>query len=172
MPIDSIAQKKKGLEALYGRVPAHVTLVPINFEDQNLESVLRQQGYTFDQRTFFVWEAVTQYLTEAAVRGTFQVLAKAKPGSRLVFTYVLKDFIDGQNTYGLTSLYQRFRVKDKIWLFGLDPNAVAPFLGEYSLTVLEQVGTDEFSEHYLKPAGRTDAVALIERAAYAEKASH
>lgn len=167
----NIAYKTKKLEALYGMIPSHMTLVPIDFEKQNLENVLKQHGYSFDQKSFFVWEGVTQYLTEAAVRDTLQFLAKAKPGSRMVFTYVLKDFIDGQNTYGLDSLYQRFRVKNQWWLFGMYPHDVAAFIGEYSWRVLEQVGADEFSKRYLKPAGRMGAIAEIERAVYAEKAA-
>jgi methyltransferase (TIGR00027 family) len=83
---ENIHYKKKKLETIYGMVPSNVSLVLIDFEVQNLENVLKQAGHSFDQRSFFVWEGVTQYLTEAAMRGTFQFLAKAKPGSRLVLT--------------------------------------------------------------------------------------
>lgn len=166
---ENIAYKRKKLEALYGSVPAHVRLVAIDFETQQLEVVLKQSGYTLNGRSFFVWEGVTQYLTEAAVRETFSFLAKTKPGSRLVFTYILQDFIAGTNTYGLDALYQRFRVHNPIWRFGLQPQAVAPFLEAYSWKELEQVGAAEFSERYLKPVGRLETVAAIERVVYAKK---
>lgn len=166
---ENIAFKKKRLEALYGTIPSYITLAPIDFEAQKIEDVLQGMGYSFDQKSLFIWEAVTQYLTEAAVRDTFRVLAKAKPGSRLVFTYVLKNFIEGRNTYGLDRLYQRFRVQHHWWLFGIDPQDVAGFIGDYSWNLLEHVGADEFAERYLRPAGRMGAVAEIERAVYAEK---
>jgi O-methyltransferase involved in polyketide biosynthesis len=47
-----------------------------------------------------VWEGVTQYLTENAVRATMAALEPAAPGSALAFTYVHRDFIDGVNLYG------------------------------------------------------------------------
>lgn len=166
---ENIAYKQKQFEDIFGMVPAHVTLVPVNFEDQTLESALKQRGYSFEEPSLFVWEGVTQYLTEASVRATFQTLAKASSGSRLIFTYVLQDFLDGDNTYGLDSLYQRFRVKNPIWHFGLDPYDVAGFIGAYSWKVLEDVGADEFSSRYLKPAGRDEPIIQIERTVYAEK---
>jgi len=168
---ENMAYKKKTVEALYGEVPAHARLIPLDFETQTLEQGLLAAGYSADQKTFFVWEGVTQYLTEAAVRETMWFLAKAKPGSRLVFTYILKDFIDGTQMYGQDRLYQRMRVKNQYWRFGLDPRQVAAFIGEYGWTVLEQVSADTYTERYMRPAGRTEAVAEAEPAVYAEKRS-
>jgi O-methyltransferase involved in polyketide biosynthesis len=62
--------------------------VPVDFETQDLADVLANRGNRPERPTFFVWKAVTQYLTEAAVRRTFDFLATAAPGRRLVFTYV------------------------------------------------------------------------------------
>ena len=52
-------------------------------------------GYDARRRTLFIWEGVTQYLTPEAVRETLRQLSDAAPGSRLIFTYVRQDFIDG-----------------------------------------------------------------------------
>lgn len=166
---ENINYKKKKLETIFGKVPSHISLVPVDFETQNLESVLKHAGYSSEQRTFYIWEAVTQYLTEDAVRETFQFLAKAKSGSKLVFSYILKDFLEGKNMYGADNLYQRFRVKAQIWLFGLHPHKVDDFISPYSWNVLEQVGAAEFTERYVKPMGRNMPVAEIERFVYAEK---
>jgi len=162
---ENIEYKRAKLEQVYGRVPAHVTLVSVDFERQELESVLASQGYKAEQKTFFVWEAVTQYLTEAGVRKTFGFLAKAGIGSRLVFTYIRKDFIDGRARYGLDTLYQAYRVKGQLWHFGIAPEQVAEFLADYSWRELEQ----EFIAQYLKPSGRALPVMEIERVVYAEK---
>ena len=43
----------------------------------------------------------------------------APAGSRLVFTYVRNDFIDGTNMYGAKILYKRFRQRQQVWKFGL-----------------------------------------------------
>ena len=166
---ENIDYKRKRLKAIFGAVPAHVTLVPTNFEDGQLEASLKAAGYRFDQKTMFVWEAVTQYLTEDAVRGTFELMAKAAPGSRLVFTYVVRDFVEGVEMYGLDALYKRFRVDNDYVHFGLHPQEVAEFIEAYGWQVLEDVTGGEFSARYLQPAGREEPMTEIEHAVYAEK---
>ena len=75
---ETIEAKRVKLLRVYGRIPENVTLVPIDFDRQNLDEVLRSLGYRLDEKTFFIWEAVTMYLTEAGVRRT---LAGACPGA-------------------------------------------------------------------------------------------
>ena len=164
-----ITYKTERLRRLNPSLPAHVTYVPIDFESQSLESILTAQGYRLDQRTLFIWEGVTQYLTEAGVRATFDFLAKASAGSRLVFTYVQQDFIDGSNKYGLDSFYQRVRVKNQLWHFGLRPADVDGFIGEYGWKVIGRVGAEVYHARYVKPAGRNEPVSEVERTVYAEK---
>ena len=166
---ENIAYKRGKLQRLYGMVPAHVRLVPMDFCIQDLEGVLSSSGYQKVEKAFFIWEAVTQYLPEAAVRNTFDFLARAPSGSRLVFTYIRQDFMEGTMVYGLDALYQGFRVKEHVWQFGLAPEEVASFLHEYSWQEEEQVGSQEYTARYLKPCGRVLPVMEIERAIFAEK---
>ena len=166
---ENIESKQARLRKLFGEVPAHVEFVPIDFDHEELEAVLASHGYSPDMRTFFVWEAVTQYLTETGIRATFDFLSKAAPGSRLAFTYVRKDFIDGNVMYGGEDLYKKYVVKDKVWLFGMDPESVAGFLGEYGWRVVEHLGYDELAGRYVKPTSRELASTPIERMVYAEK---
>jgi len=60
-------------------------------------------------------------------------------------------------------------VKDKIWLFGMDPAKVDDFLGEYGWRVLEHLGYEELDERYVKPTGRNLQSMAIERIVQAEK---
>lgn len=80
----NIDRKRTRLNQLFGGIPVNVILVPIDVETQDLADVLANQGYRPERPTFFVWEAVTQYLTEAGVGKTFDFLATAAPGSHLV----------------------------------------------------------------------------------------
>jgi O-methyltransferase involved in polyketide biosynthesis len=91
------------------------------------------------------------------------------PASRLVFTLVRKDFIDGANLYGAKSLYRRFREKRQIWRFGLAPEMVPAFLGDYGWRVIDQAGPDEIVQRYIRPAGRNLTASEIEWSVYAEK---
>lgn len=166
---ENIAVKEERLRAALGHVPETVRLCPMDFEHQELESVLRARGHRAEDRTLFIWEAVTQYLTESAIRKTLGYLQKAATGSRLVFTYVRQDFIDGTNLYGAGNLYNGFRVKQQIWRFGFSPDQVAPFLADYGWHEVEQMGRQAFLERYVAPAGRDLNVSEIERSVYAEK---
>ena len=102
-------RKAAAVRRALGEQPASVRLVPLDFEHDDVLNVLAEHGYRPDSRTFFVWEAVTQYLSAEAVHATLERLRRATSGSRLVFTYVRRDFIDGINLYGAEALYRRFR---------------------------------------------------------------
>jgi methyltransferase (TIGR00027 family) len=166
---ENIDAKRSRLEKLFGVVPPHVTLVPIDFDHEDLATVLGSHGYEPGKRAFFIWEGVTQYLSESGVRSTLAHLADAPAGSRLVFTYTPRDFIDGENFYGQEYLHRQMLVRDKLWCFGLDPGEVDDFLGEYGWRVLEHLGYDELDDRYVKPTGRDLQSMAIERIVYAEK---
>ena len=166
---ENIDAKRSRLKKILGEIPARLSLVSIDFDHQELGAVLASQGYAADTKTIFVLEGVTQYLTEAGIQTTFDFLAKAPAGSRLVFTYVCKDFIDGKVLYDQEYLYKKWLLKDKVWFFGIDPEDVADFLGVYGWRVLEHLGYEELDERYVKPTGRKLVSLALERVVYAEK---
>ncbi|MGI5502334.1 SAM-dependent methyltransferase [Lentzea sp. CA-135723] len=165
----NIARKRKRVEAVLGEVPRGLTLVAIDFERQRITDVLAENGFVSDGPVFFVWEAVTQYLTEGAVRATFEFLAQAPAGSELVFTFVRKDFIEGTELFGGESAYREFVVKRPVWKFGLMPDEVATFVAPYGWVETDQLGPHEFTERYLEPAGRSMPVSEIERTVHCVK---
>lgn len=166
----SIEVKKHRLNVIFGEVPEHVSLVPIDFDREDLETVLSEHGYDSSKRTFFIWEGVTQYVTEPGIRTTMEYLATAPAGSRLVFTYTPRDFIDGEVMYGHEKIYRRMRVKNTIWHTGFDPESIDGFLAEYGWEVREHLGYDRLGERYVKPTGRDLGWMAIERIVDAEKA--
>lgn len=111
----------------------------------NVSSIGGSGAYTEHKRTFFIWEAVTQYLTETGIGATLDFLAAAPQSSRLAFTYVLKDFLDGQDLCGQERLHERY-VKSNIWLFGLDPRNASDFLDPCGWRVTEHLGCEELAE--------------------------
>jgi methyltransferase (TIGR00027 family) len=168
LPVN-IDRKKAVVRRALGGPPPTVRLVPVDFERDDLAAELAEHGYRPECRTFFVWEGVTQYLTVDAVRATFEYLRSAAAGSRLVFTYVQRDFIDGKNLYGARSIYRRFRQRHQIWQFGLRPDEVSQFVSAYGWRLVEQAGPDYFVPHYIEPAGRDLTASQLEWSAYAEK---
>lgn len=165
----NIATKEARVKAALGAVPGHVRLVPVDFETDDLTASLSAAGFDPGKPVMVVWEAVTQYLTETAVRDTLAWLAKTASGSRLVFTYLRRDFLDGTNLYNAEGAHRDFVSRQQVWHFGLHPDGVAPLLNEYSWTEDEQVGTTEYRQRYLEPAGRELPVSEIERFVAATK---
>lgn len=168
LPVN-IERKKAVVRRVLGEGPPSVRLVPVDFERDDLAAELAKAGHRGDDRTFFVWEGVTQYLTVDAVHATFEFLRRAAPASRLVFTYVRRDFIDGTNLYGARSAYRRFREKQQLWRFGLDTEEIAGFVAQYGWRLIEQAGPDYFLRHYVEPSGRNLTASQLEWTAYADK---
>jgi methyltransferase (TIGR00027 family) len=51
---ENIAPKRLRLGKLFGAIPPHVNLVPIDFDRQDLGAVLTAHGYSAAKRTFFI----------------------------------------------------------------------------------------------------------------------
>jgi methyltransferase (TIGR00027 family) len=168
LPVN-IAMKAKTVRRVLGQLPLSVRLVAVDFERDDLLTALAEHGYRTDYRAFFICEGVTQYLTEDAVRRTLEGLRATAPGSRMVFTYVRRDFIEGTNLYGTRTLYRKVRQRRQLWHFGLEPDEVAEFIAEYGWRLVEQAGPDELVQRYVEPTGRKLKASQLEWSAYAEK---
>lgn len=169
LPVN-IERKTARLRARYGGdLPDNVTFVPVDFENDGLAEALEARGYPPGVKTFFIWEGVIPYLTEEGVRATFDVLAAAPTGSRVVFTYIRADFLDGTDRQDAAYLYQQHVVRRRMWHFGLNPDQVAPFIAEYGWREVEQLGPEELRTRYVVPTGRDLGALRIERSVYAEK---
>lgn len=166
---ENINAKKMRLKKVLGQIPPNIKLVPMDFNTDEPGDVLTANGFTVDEKTFFILEAVTQYLPEDNVRKTFDYLSKAQAGSRLVFTYIREDFLDGKALYGHQYLYEKMIARDRSWLFGLSPQKVADFLSDYGWRLLEHYGYDDLAERYVKPTGRALLSTPMERIVYGEK---
>ena len=164
----NIAAKRGRLRRALRSMRGNIRLVPIDFDREDIAAVLEAHDFSFDAQTFFIWEGVSQYLTESAVARMFQFFSRAAAGSRLAFTYVRRDFLEGKMLCGWEKAYQRFVVSG-IWLFGMDPGTWPDLLTKYGWRMIEDVGYDQLAERYVKPTGRNLAATLVERVVYAEK---
>jgi len=162
--------KKRKVRKCLGELPTHITYVPIDFNKQSLEEVLSNEVLDTGKPIFFIWEGVTQYITEEAVKSTFRFISKAVIGSAVVFSYILKDVIDKTSDIeGINDVMDYFITKDQSWEFGLEPSNVGEFLKPFKLITIEDVGDSYYQERYLKPIGRKLDVSEMERVIYAKK---
>ncbi len=164
-----IKKKKAKMKKILGVLPNHVVYVPVDFEKQNLETELKKSGYKSSYKTLFILEGVTQYISEQANTKTLDFVARAVTGSKIVFTYVPKSFIEGKNINDNTKNMYKWMVKRfPLWIFGLEPKDIGDYLSKHSLHLIEDIGSEQMRERYMKPANLGLTVFDIERIAMAE----
>jgi len=163
----SVRLKRTRLERVLGAVPEHVTLAGIDFDRQVLGDVLETAGFRKGRKTLFLWEGVTQYLTEGAVVETLQFVSAV--GGAVAFTYVPQGIIDGSTRPDWFEALMSFaRRAGSPFIFGLDPLRLESYLADLGLALIEDIGAVEYRQRYLVPLGRELNVFDAERVALAE----
>lgn len=167
-----IDKKRDKLKKILGKLPNHVTYVAIDFENHSLDTDLKKAGYNLTSKTLFVWEGVTQYISKEANDSVLKYIVQAAPGSKIVFSYILKSFIDGTYLHDwMNIMYKRMRKKNNpLWVYGLNPKEISHYLSKYSLSLIEDVGSEELENRYMKLVNLDLQVKVfdIERIAFAE----
>ncbi|HAA10957.1 MAG TPA: SAM-dependent methyltransferase, partial [Cytophagales bacterium] len=161
----SVQQYKKAkVKKWQSRLPPHVTFVEVDFDTQTLEETLGSY-FTLDREepTLFLWEGVTQYITEEAVRQTFAFLSTFDKAD-VVMSYVPQEYLNGTSDLPyLPKLLEGLAQSGRSWHFGIAPEQLPEFVQPYGYTVREDVGHEEHQTRYLEPAQRKMLVAPIER---------
>lgn len=151
----TLATKRKLVQKYFGRFPANVTYLAIDFNRQKLSEALAASDFDPAAPTFFIWEGVTNYLTAEAVDSTLRFVGECAPGSRLVFTYVHQGVLDGTFTFaGSAEIKALLRRADEAWTFGLDPAELGDYLAARKLALLQDTGSVEYRAAYMGRAGK------------------
>lgn len=137
------ARRKAALAATaYGSAPrAQTVAVSIDFERESIEERLRAAGLQVGALTLWVWEGVSMYLDEPAVRATLDLVRRlSAPGSLLAFDVWCPPAAGLQRLTrrDLPSLAFRL-VYDEPLVWGPPAERLEGFLREHGLALLEQV---------------------------------
>jgi len=165
------AKKKDVVTRRLGALPPHVTLVPIDFTTDTLDTVMPGSGYRREAKTFFICEGVTHYLSAHAVDAVFRYVARsATAGSQMVFTYIHRGILDGSVTFvGANKSLATVRRAGEPYTFGFDPLELPRYLAARNLILIEDVGASAYRERYLVPLGRgQEQLSEFQRAALVE----
>jgi methyltransferase (TIGR00027 family) len=161
--------KRERLSRMIGTLPPHVVLVPIDFNEQKLDTALAAAGFRVGAGTFVIWEGVTGYLTPNAVDATLRYVSSATaPGSRIVFTYLHRGVLDGSARFeGAEEVIAYVKKAGEPFTFGLDPADLQKYLAERGFDLIEDVGPEEYQARYMMSGGPTVKVSAFSRAALA-----
>ena len=156
-----ISRKKEILNKAGIAIPDAVRMVPIDFDTDDLKSVLEDAGFETGKMTLFIWEGVTMYLTEEAVKSTLRFIRNhASSGSRVGFDYVYPGALTGdESLYGAEETAQAVNEGREPFIYGIMEEDIAPFLAELGFEVIEHYSPKAFTDTYLldskdEPLGR------------------
>ena len=156
------AEKQKRMKTNLPDMPNNVVYAPIDFNTQDLGQVLASVGCKLDQKTFFIWEGVIEYLDASAVESTLQFIAgNSAPGSSVVFDYIPPAVVKGTFTKDPFAKYLAGFVASlgEPFKFGIDPDKCGGFLKKQGLKQVSNVGHDYLVKNYMtgsngKPFGK------------------
>ena len=122
-----------------------VTFVKVDFETDDFDGLLRAAGFDVTRPAIVVWEGVSQYLTGDAVCGVMRWVGRLAPGSRFIFTYIHEGVLNGSVAFvGADKTIAKVDGSGEPWRFGLLPEELPAFLRERGLSLLSDLGADEY----------------------------
>jgi len=149
----TLKSKRAKLQKVSGVDSGHVTFVETDFNTQSLEQTLREAGFRRELPAFFIWEGVTNYLTEAAVRRTLACIGSLAKGTLLAFTYVHRDAIDSPAEHVKTGVSRLLRKQGEPWTYGIKPEELPALLLDCGLKLLEDIDSVTYRKRYMYPQG-------------------
>jgi methyltransferase (TIGR00027 family) len=134
-----------------------IRYAPIDFAKDTLDDALARAGHDATQRTTFVWEGVTMYLTSDAIDATLSSIARhAAKGSVLAATY--HDPAMGWESLPLTLFV---RAVGEPFVTRMTPANVRARVERVGFVVESDEGSDDWSERYLHERGYRDGERLV-----------
>jgi len=137
-------EKRRRLRAA-GLDPERVTLVGMDFIQDLLADALDRTGFDPRQRTIVIWEGVTNYLSEDAVEAVLAWTGGLAPDSLLAFTYVHARVLAEPSAFaGAERILAAVARTGEAWTFAIDPAQLESRLAAHGLTLVEDLGADDY----------------------------
>lgn len=142
----------KSLVQIAHALPEELVFVPIDFNRQSLSEVLLAAGYEGEQRSLFLWEGVTMYLTSEAVDSTLAFIRDSgTEGSMVVFDYVYASVLRRENMYyGEKEIFERVSKAGEGWTFGIGEGEIEDFMSERGFRVNGHYTPSDLEKAYLQ----------------------
>ncbi|MGA8437530.1 MAG: SAM-dependent methyltransferase [Candidatus Sulfotelmatobacter sp.] len=149
------AVKKAHIARALGSLPEHVKYVAVDFQRDRVPESLDAAGFKPLQRSLFVWEGVSNYLTEDAVRSTLSFIGSLAPGTGLAFTYVDEAVLHNPTHFaGGSEVQKTFARLGEPWTFGIRPSRAFDFFKECGLDLVYDLSAADYRKQYYKTAAR------------------
>lgn len=157
------AWKRRRMEEELDPAPANLTYLQIDFQTQKLGDVMAASGYDPNRKTVFIWEGVTMYLPEEAVRETLRWVASQAPGGTIVFDFAdasvieftkrVQEGFEPKTEYGhlAAERVRQLASWKEPWIFGIPEGGSEEFVRSLGLEHRETmaIASTEAARRYL-----------------------
>jgi methyltransferase (TIGR00027 family) len=146
---DTQGVKRRLLARALPALPPNVSFIPTDFNLHQLGPAMEASGFSRTLPTVFLWEGVTNYLTEDAVDATLRWCAQAVDRGILLFTYVHSDVLTHPEMFvGAQRMHATLAKVDELLTFGMDPAVMGPYLAQRGLDRQWDLGAEEYRGRY------------------------
>ncbi|MGE4798985.1 class I SAM-dependent methyltransferase [Yersinia hibernica] len=147
-----ISQKDKilKLQELSIPSPSNLSYVPIDFNQQNLFSVLQEIPTPQGEKSLFILEGLTMYLPASTVDNIFSAIDIYAPaGSEIIFDYAYSDALAGKNTlYGAVEIIEGLKNIGEHWMSGIEKAQLQTYLNQYHINLLAELDANILEQRF------------------------
>jgi methyltransferase (TIGR00027 family) len=142
------AWKRERLAEAQLASPPWLTLVPVDFEQDDLGETLAGAGFQQNSPAFFSWLGVVPYLTRDAIGRTLDYLASIQ-NSEVVFDYMEAPQAFSEEMRDLvTKRTEQLEKLDERWASRFEPAGIAAVLRAHGFCDIEDISFDEIRSRF------------------------
>jgi methyltransferase (TIGR00027 family) len=142
------AWKRQRLAEAQLALPPWLTLVPVDFERDDLAETLAGAGFLQNSPAFFTWLGVVPYLTQDAIGSTLDYIASIR-NSEVVFDYMEPPEAFSEEMRGFVA--ERTEQLEKIgerWASRFEPDGMAAILRSHGFCDIEDINFQEITSRF------------------------
>ena len=147
-------RKKQCLKKARIDIPATVTFVPIDFNQESLRDVLGNVGYDNHEHTLFLWEGVSYYLDAGSVDATLEYFSNySQDDSAIAFDYTASISEDTvEEIYGVKEFAQIMKEHhaDEELMFSIDEDELESFFEQRGLKIVDHMDNVAIERKFLQ----------------------
>ena len=145
-------RKKERLHQAGISIPDHVVFVTINFNTEPIGDILNLAGFNSYQKTLFVWEGVTYYLSAQVIDDTLRMVRSHSPvGSLICFDYASPspEILNHEDVRKIREM-MRLNYPGEPTQFGINVGEIASFLSSRGFGIVEHINAEDMERKYLQ----------------------
>lgn len=151
------AWKLSRIEAAGIAVPASLTFVPVDFEEQTLAQGLDLAGFEAGKPAFFSWLGVTPYLLRETALGILHWIISACASNGVVFDYIVpRSSLGPLSRVAFDLLANRVAAAGEPFVGFFDPQELARDLTQKGFVHIEDLDSDKINRRFF--TGRKDGL--------------